>query len=296
MAQPNPLQAQNPNPPNDPLETPPADPNAPPSDDATDDTDDDEGDEEPAPPSGDPAAALRSERGRRKALAKKLKQAEQSIAQMKPLADEYQTLLPHLPTIMEHAKRGRAMPPQQPAGPDPVEVQRLTEVAEAFGFTNDEGEPDLARASKVNRFVDALVKQRSAETMAPVAGQTAQIQAKSMREQAYKATDNTGRLYAKREYIDHVFSNLAPEALAGQHGQAVAQQALVMARGLGGPGEDPDDGTEPVFTERAGRRVNGLPNLSPSDHRLRQLRGKSEKDWQNLMKDDPNQTGDWSLE
>jgi len=275
--------------------TPPADepldPNAPPPDEPTEGTEEDDGDEEPQP-SGDPAAALRSERGRRKATARKLKEAQDQIAQLKPMADEYSQILPHLPGLLETAKKAR----QAPTGPDPVEVQRLTEVAEAFGFTDDEGQPDLARASKVNRFVDVLVKQRAAETIAPMAGQTAQMAAASMRDKAYRATDNTGRLYAKKEYIDHVFQNVSPEALGGSNGYAIAQQALVMARGLGGPGEEPSELNEPTFMERPGRRANGLPNLTASDHRLRQLRGKSEKDWQTLMKDDPAQTGDWSLE
>ena len=260
-----------------------ADPLEPQVDGAADGADD--GDDDGAEPQGgDLRAALAAERGKRKAATQKAKDLEKKVSELQPMADEYGQLLPHLPALLAGAKKPAANPQQV------AEVQnaRLVKVAEAFGFVDDDGNPDLKRAAAAQGLINETAQAQAETHVAPARRDAAMAQASQIRERAYKAVDNEGNLYAKKEFIDQVFAQMPPEAINNES----AAYALVMARGLGGAGESPE--REPVFTEGSSRRV-GAQALSDVDKRFAKMRGKSDKEWAKLA-EDPKVTNNWELE
>src|SRR5262245_48994620 len=236
-----------------------------------DDDDDDDGADDAKGGQVD-RRALQAERGKRKEATKALNALKTQSAEDKRLADEYRALLPHLPAILDAAKKGQATPPK-PAGnePDP----ELVEIANDFGFVDENGNPDLKRAQRVR---DRETKRGQAIAGQATEGtnkQLATVKANQMRDQMYKATDEEGNLYAKKEAIDEMIKDLGPEGIASEEG---AMMALIMARGLRGHGGQPD--AEPLHVEVPGRRqVGGAPRqLSKVEAGVLAVRGKSEKD------------------
>jgi hypothetical protein len=241
-----------------------------------DDDDDGEGEE---PKEGDLKAAMHAERGRRKATAKKLKEVEATLAELKPLADEYKTLLPHLPALLAGAGKKNEKPKDE--GPDP----ELVELAQDLGLMDVNGEPDIARSAKVMARMDKRAGAVVTRETAGVRVTSATALATQLRDKAYKAVDKDGRPYAKKSAIDAVLNSLTSEQ------QANADQvmtALIMARGLEGPGEDAE---EPLHTEGGGRAPRVDVALSGMDKAIAKLRGKSEADWKKLTGADPAATG-----
>lgn len=246
---------------------------------------DDGGEEEEGAQGGDPKKALHAERGKRKQLAKRLKEQEAKLAELTPFVDEYKALLPHLPTLLKKAQGGEA-PSQNPNQPDP----ELVELANDFGFVDEQGNPDVARAARVQKRIDARAGRSAATAVAPVSRQSAQAIAAQVRERAYKATDKTtGEPYATREAIDQVFNSLGPEALADPD---TATMALIIARGLGGPGVSQD---EPIHVEGGGRGPKGPVALSDFDRTMARLRGRTDAEWRKLQ-EAPAGRDEWELE
>lgn len=250
------------------------------------DPDEQELDDDDEPAGGDLKIALKQERDKRKAESKRVKELEASVNEMKPFVDEYKQLLPHLPNLFKKAQ-----------GEDLTKVERqaadqeLVELAESLGFENEDGTPDVKRAKSLADYVTKKSGTTARTTVAPVTKQVAQAEAQRIRQNAYKVRGEDGKLYAKRDAIDKVFDQAAPEAIMNPD---YAVQLLLMARGLGGPPDDDDMG-EPVFTESVGRRPKaksaGLTEMGKS---IAQIRGKSEKEWEK-QQDNPEETG-WDLE
>ena len=239
---------------------------------------------ESGPKDGDLKAALHAERGKRKALAIKLKAAEQSVGELKPLADEYKVLLPHLPALLAGAKGDKKAPAS--TEPDP----ELVELANDLGLMDANGEPDLIRAGRVQARMDKRAGAVVSKDTAGVRRDSSAALATQLREKAYTAMDKEGRPYAKKAAIDSVLNRLSIEQQANPE-QVMA--ALVMARGLEGAGESPE---EPLHVDGGGRVPRVAAALTDMDKQIASLRGKTETDWSKLTKDDPAVTGDWGLE
>lgn len=236
---------------------------------------------------GDPAKALAQERNKRKELSRKLKEVEEQFGKLKPLADEYQQLLPYLPQLLQAAGRGgNGRAPEQSGQPD----QEALELAAALKLEDDEGKPDASKARALISYMDKRVGAHIHSGTAGIRRESASVAVNQIRERAYKATDKEGKLFARKEFIDKVFSQVPPEALLNPD-NAVA--ALIMARGLGGAGDASQD--EPLHVEGGGGRIKSKPApLTDLEKSIATLRGKSPQEWQKLS-DDPATTG-WDLE
>lgn len=241
---------------------------------------------------GDLKAALAEERGKRKAAQKEAKEAKEKLAKAEPLVKEYEELVPHLPGLLQAAQRGAGQQPVPAGGsngPTP-EQQELLELAQDLGLEDDKGQPDLARAARVQARIQGRVERTVQTTLKPVQ-ETAQGAAlQQVRERAYKVVDKEGRPFATREAIDQVFNSTDPRQLLDPQG---ASAAMLMARGISGPGEVPD---EPLHVEGAGRVTASRAALSQLEKNVAKLRGKSEKDWGKMTDDNPVETGNWELE
>lgn len=244
-----------------------------------------ENEEVEVPEGGDLKVALRQEREKRKEAQRQAKEAGDNYAKVKPLADEYSQILPYLPYLIAQGQKGGK---QEASSTVETDAEAL-EYAQVMGYEKEDGSPDVGKARRALDFHDRRNGVRIAKETGKVAKQTASLGAQQVRERAYKVTDAEGRLYAKKEFIDKVFSEIPPETLANPD-NAVA--ALIMARGLGGPGDEAT--SEPVYTESVGRTRKVTKSISPLGKQLAQIRGKSEKDWMDGQ-DDPEVTG-WDLE
>lgn len=241
--------------------------------DATDDNedDDDASDDAGGKKGGDLKIALKKEREKRQALAKQ-------VEQLTPLVEEYKGILPLLPALLAQQKERETQQTQQAVD------KELLEVAQDFGFETEDGKPDLVRAEKLLRRIDSRSGKIAQRAVQPAQAAAVAAQVADIKERAYKATGPDGKLYAKRDAIDQVFSQIPPEALTNPD-NAIA--ALVMARGLGGPGDDPDP-SEPVFSESV--RARGKVKRAPSalDKQIAQMRGWDDKKLSKVVEDEPD--------
>lgn len=242
--------------------------------------------EQEEPKGGDLKGALAQERGKRKEATKRAKDLEAELAKTRPLAQEYEQLLPYLPYLLKNVGGdGNGKQTQQQVQED----SEAAEFARVMGYEDDERMTAVERARAAIDFIDRRTGAKVQKEVGPARRVAAEARVDDIRQRAYNAKDKDGRLYAKRESIDRVFSQIPPEALMDPN-NAVA--ALIMARGLGGPGDEPQD--EPLHIERGGRAPRKQTELSDMGKTLAQIRGRSEKDWQKLH-DEPEATG-WDLE
>jgi hypothetical protein len=238
-------------------------------------------DEPEVPAGGDPTKALHAERGKRKETARQLRAAQEELARVRPMAAEYEQLLPVLPELLSRSQAPQPGQPVPQADPDVIEL------AQDLGLVDDDGNLDIARATRLMQRIENRTGRMVAAHTAPVRAQTAAQVASQVTEKAYKAVDQQGNPYATRAAIDQVFRQLPPESLADPN---TAVMALVIARGLGGPGGG--DG-EPTYTEGQGRMPRGGGPLSQMERSIMKMRGKSEADWRKLTPDDERT---WELE
>lgn len=243
--------------------------------------DDDEG--ESTEKGGDLKVALQQERSKRKEAARKAKELEETVNKIKPLAEEYEALLPYLPTLL--ANNDKKVKEQENEELD----EEAREYAEIMGIEDADGHPDVRKARKQLDFMDRRLGRTVDKKVAPAVRGSAQAQANEIIRRAYNVKDKDGRLYATREAIDKVFRQMAPEQLLNPDN---ALAALIMARGLGGPGEE--EAAEPIYTERPGRSPRKKTETTELGKALARIRGKSEKQWSELS-DNPMETG-WDLE
>jgi hypothetical protein len=215
------------------------------------------------PGGGDLRVALKQERQKRQELAKE-------IARLKPLAEEYQTVLPTVQALL--AQQQRQAQQQERVEYQQAADQEAMEIAQDFGFETADGKPDVVRGRKLLDRINRTTG-RAAQAAAAPANQTAAVaNAAVVKERAYKATGPDGKLYATREAIDQVFSQIPVEALQNQDNVIAA---LVMARGLGGPGVEPE---EPVYSESTrARPATKKREASPLDKAVASMRGWDEK-------------------
>lgn len=250
-------------------------------------SDEQETDSEPER-SGDPAKALRAERGKRKEAAKKVAALEAQVQQLQGMANEYQQILPILPQLIEKAKKADQVIPQQQMQQKNAE---LVAVANDLGFVNELGEPDVDRAARVLGYLDKRAGSLVNQQLTPVKKQTMQHQVEAVKERAYGAVDNEGRPFAKKAAIDEVFKSMPPEALTDPN---TASIALLIARGLMGPGDLPD---EPTFVSGGSSMPGGTPRLTDLEKAIAKMRGKSEKDYaKGVEKMAPPSAAGWSVE
>jgi hypothetical protein len=240
---------------------------------------------EEVPAGGDLRVALRQEREKRQAAQKEAKDAKEALDKAKPLADEYSQILPYLPYLINQSKSGGKATNTEVENQDSEAV----EYARIMGYEKDDGSPDVDKARKALDFHDRRTGAKVAKETGKVAKQTASLGAQHVRERAYKVVDSDGRLYAKKEFIDKVFSEIPPDVLSNPD-NAVA--ALIMARGLGGPGDESEK--EPVFTESVGRVKKAPKAMTPLGKSIASIRGRSDDEWLK-QQDDPEVTG-WDLE
>jgi hypothetical protein len=210
---------------------------------------------------------------------------EQKVQQLQGMANEYQQLLPILPQLIEKARR--AEQPQNNNRPDP----QLVAVANDLGFINEAGEPDVERASRVLTYLDRRAGAVADRSIGPIRQQSAQQTAQSTKERAYTAVDAEGKPFAKKEAIDQVFSMMPPESLTDPNSASIA---LLIARGLMGPGDLPD---EPTFISGGGTMPGQTPRLSEMEQAIAKMRGKSAKEWSKVTQNmTPATPGGWSVE
>lgn len=231
---------------------------------------------------GDPKIALSKERSKRKALSKQVKELTEQVNKLKPVADEYQQVLYYLPTILAKKEKGKGQTNTEVSEED----QEALELAQDMEFQTEDGKPDVARAKKLLARIDRKAGEKVSRETAGVKRTAAAASASQVRDKAYKAVDKDGRLFAKREFIDQVFDQIPPEQLLNPD-NAVA--AMLVARGLGGPGEDPTEETdEPIYVEQAGRRGPRTYELSPMEKALAKQKGLTDKQWAELADTDSN--------
>jgi len=239
-------------------------------------------DDEPEP-QGDLKVALKQERQKRQAAQKQLKETTEKLSQVGPLAEEYEALLPYLPQILAQGDAKAKKVQQETAD------QEALEYAQVMGLRDEDGNPDISRARKAIDFHDRRTGVQVRRGTAPAARAAAVAQVQDIKARAYAARDEQGRLYATRQAIDRVFAQIPPEALTNPD-NAVA--ALIMARGLGGPGSE--EAPEPVYSERGGRTPGRAKVMSEEAKVIARIRGKSDKEWV-ALDDNPTETG-WDLE
>lgn len=230
--------------------------------DAADDSDDDaDGGEQGG---GDLRIALKQERQKRQELAKE-------IARLKPLAEEYQAVIPTVQALLQQQQL-QARQQQAQAQQNEADQEALA-VAQDFGFETEDGKPDVARARRVIDRINRTTGRQAQAAAAPANKAAAEANAAMVKERAYKATGPDGNLYATREAIDQVFSQIPVEALQNPDNVIAA---LVMARGLGGPGQTP--ASEPVYSESPTARTSKVKR-EPSglDKSIAQMRGWDDK-------------------
>lgn len=236
-------------------------------------------------PTGDLKVALKQEREKRREAQKEAKAAKEAVAKFQPLAEEYSQLLPYLPHLLSAADTGRRAAASTTTPQDDPEA---VEYAQIMGYETEDGKPDVAKARRAIDFHDKRTGAKVNKAIAPAAAQSASVVAAQIRERAYKAVDENGRLYASKAAIDKVFSEIPPEQLANPD---TAVAALIMARGLGGPGPE---NSEPLYTESTGRSRAKKVAVSDMGKSIAAMRGRSEADWAKLQ-DEPQETG-WDLE
>lgn len=247
----------------------------------------DDDDEDDQPEGGDLKVALQKEREKRKAASKKAKELEASVSEMKPYAEEYKKILPYLPALLKKAQ-GETLTKADEAQVD----EELREVAETFGLETEDGQPDIKKAKAIAGYLDRRAGAVATRVAAPALKGSATAQATQIKERAYKVRGEDGKLYAKREFIDKVFDQMAPEVLLNPDNAAAA---LVMARGLGGPPEEEEEVDEPIYTATPRRKSKTTSaELTPMGKSLARMRGKTDAEWQKL-EDNPRETG-WDLE
>ena len=233
------------------------------------------------PPTGDPTKALHAERGKRKETARQLKAATEELARVRPMAAEYEQILPVLPELL--ARQGQPQGPQQTEYVDP----EVVELAQDLGLIDEDGNLDIPRANRLMAKIDQRSGRMVQQQTGPIRQQTAVQAASQVREKAYKAVDKEGQPYATRAAIDQVFNSLPPETLYDPN---TAVMALVIARGLGGPGTGAD---EPIHVEGGGRMQRGGGPLTQMERSIMKMRGKTEAQWRGLSAEDNNS---WELE
>lgn len=223
---------------------------------------------------GDLKKALRQERGKRKASAAKLRDVEAKLAKAQPLAAEYEGILPYLPDLLA----GKGLPGQkekQASARSAVELE-VMETANDFNLRTENGELDLEAGARALARINAKASQAATSASAPARKASAETTAAQIREKAYRATGKDGKPYATKEMIDQVFGNIPAENLV-QGDTAVT--ALILARGMGGPGEEVE---EPLHTESVQRRKSGDEPMTTFETSMARIRGVSDKEWKRL--------------
>jgi hypothetical protein len=213
------------------------------------------------------SAVIEERRARQEARAEadRLRQENESL---KKKAESWDVVEPYVPLLATHPKvTGRAAPPAPTNQPDP----ELLEVAKAFNFYDDAGQPDLERAKSAQALIDKRSGKVTDEKVAPVATSAAAAQAAALRERAYEVVDKEGRPFASREHIDAVLNQLSPEQAAQPQ---IVNVALMVARGMGGP-----PAGEPLHTEGPGGPGGKGKVLSSIERAAARARGLSDDQW-----------------
>lgn len=212
---------------------------------------------------------LETTAGRVPQLESQLAQMNARLQQLEPDAEAMRRLPPE---IAEAARRGKVADPEIPD-------EEAEETAKDLGLYSTDGRPDLAAARRVikreSRRVDSIVQREVTKHVTPVKNM-AQAQQATYLQNAAMAKAREG--YCKPETLEKVIANLAPELRSDPN---VMNAALVMARGIDGPGTVLET-NEPVFTESSGGRRSAPGAMSSIEERATKDKGISSKEWTEL--------------
>ena len=227
-----------------------------------------------------PLAEVIKYRKAAKAAEKRL--AEQQT-QIDTVSQQLDAVAPYVEKLREPgvmAKLNEATAPSRTAEHDTEDTEAIQH-AQDYGLIDAKGELDIARA---RRQLNALEKmaERKAEAIAqrimgPLARNSAEQKALSLREQAKRATTKDGQgPLATEESVDLAYKLLPPELIAAE---GVAPIANILAAGLDvyygrRPGATREY-AEPIYTETG--RSRGPSPLSSDEKRIIEKVGLDEK-------------------